>query len=310
MRKKSLILLVICILMSFQTLYASTSTYERTEDNLRIWDNINVNSRVKNAVLKTPKVDEKEKIYDFANLFSDTEEENLYKSAKEFIQDNNMDIVIVTIDENNKYSAMEYADDFYDYNYFGIGSTHDGLIMLIDMDNRKVWISTTGKAILMYNDSRIDNILDVVQDKLINKKYYLAALNFIDYSDRYAKNGIPSGNSNMKIDDNGNYVKKGSLEFNSISDVVYFVVGITFIPTIVTIILIIIGVCSHRNVKKEVFAKPYLKRGSINITLSKDRFVRTYTNRTRISSSSNYGGGSSTHSGSSGTSHGGGGRSF
>lgn len=310
MKKKSLILIVVCLLMSFQVVCASTNVTTRTEENLQIWDSINITSRVKKAVLATPKVDEKEKIYDFADLFSDTEEENLYRSSKKFIQDNNMDIVIVTIDENNKSSAMEYADDFYDYNYFGIGNTHDGIIILIDMDNRKVWISTTGKAILMYNDDRLDNILDLVQDKLIDKKYYLAAQNFINYSDKYAKNGIPNGNLDMKIDENGNYVKKGNLEFNSINDVIYFVIGITLIPTIITIIIILIGVSSHRNVKKASFAKPYLKQGSLNIGLRKDGFVRTYTTSTRISSSSSYGGGSSTHSGSSGTSHGGGGRSF
>lgn len=310
MKKKSLILIVVCILMSFQTLYASTKTYERTEDNLQIWDNINITSRVKRATLSTPKVDEKEKVYDFANLFSDSEEKELYEDIQSFISENQMDMVIVTIDNNNKSSAQDYADDFYDYNYFGVGSTHDGILLLIDMDNRIVWISTTGKAILMYNDSRIDNILDYVQINLKNSNYYNAANRFIYYSNSYARAGIPSGNSNMKIDENGNYVKKGNLEFNSINDVIYFVIGITLIPTIITIIIILIGVSSHRNVKKASFAKPYLKQGSLNIGLRKDGFVRTYTNRTRISSSSSYGGGSSTHSGSSGTSHGGGGRSF
>lgn len=309
MIRKVFTVLAICILMSFQMLYASTNTFDRTEENLQIWDSIYLTSSVKRAALATPKVDEKEKVYDFANLFTDSEEEELYDDITTFISTNKMDMVIVTIDDNNKSSAMAYADDFYDYNYFGVGDTHDGLILLIDMDNRVVWISTTGKAILMYNDSRIDNILDYVQANLKNARYYTAANNFIYHSDRFAKAGIPKGNLNMKIDENGDYTKKGSLEFNSVNEVIYFVLGIVFIPTIITIIVIVCGAMSHRNVKKATFAKAYLKRDSLDINFRRDGFVRTYTTSTRISSSSSSGG-SSTHSGSSGTSHGGGGRSF
>ena len=78
---------------------------------------------------------------------------------------------------------------------------------------------------------------------------------------------------------------------------------------IITIIILIIGYFSHRNVKKAVFAKAYLKNGSMKINIKQDNFVTTSTTRTRIVSDSSSGG-SSTHSGSSGVSHGGGGRSF
>lgn len=306
MKRKFFIVLVFLVIMSFQTLYASTNIYDRTEENLQIWDSITINSTVKGAALATPKVDEKEKVYDFADLFTEAEEEILYSKAMDFIKDYDMDMVIVTIDNNNKASARDYADDFYDYNYFGVNSTHDGILLLIDMDNRKVWISTTGNAILVFDDRRINDILDYVQEDLIDAKYNLAANDFIKHSSKYAKLGISSSNIDMKIDENGNYVKNRDITFsrvlNSIKKMIIF-------PTIITIIVIIIGVFSHRNVKKAVFAKAYLKKGSLNMNVVQDRFVTTTTTKTRIETSSSSGG-SSTHSGSSGTSHGGGGRSF
>lgn len=303
--------LVCFLVVSFQALYASTNTTERTEENLQIWDSIKINSTVKKAVLATPKVDEKEKVYDFANLFTESEEKELFSDITEYINNYNMDMVVVTIEDNNKSSAMAYADDFYDYNYFGIGSTYDGILLLIDMDNRIVWLSTTGKGQIIYDDARIDNILDYVQDELIDGDYYSAADDFIYYSSKYAKAGVPSSNSNMKVDENGDYVKKGEFEFDSFTDVVYFIMGIALLPTIATVIIILIGVSSHRNVKKANFARPYVKKGSLNISLRKDNFLRTSTTSTRISSSSSGGGGgSSTHHSSSGRSHGGGGRSF
>lgn len=125
------------ILMN-SVVYGSVKTYERTVDNLGISDDIEQTRTVINAALKTPKVDASEKIYDFADLFEDYEEELLYDSVMDFILEHNMDMVIVTIDDNNKYAAMKYADDFYDYNDFGIGSDHTGVLFLIDMDTREM----------------------------------------------------------------------------------------------------------------------------------------------------------------------------
>lgn len=308
MRRKifSCFIIFVFVLMSFQMLYASTNTFDRTEDDLKIWNNINVTSTVKRAVLSTPKVDEKEKIYDFADLFTDEEEEILYSKVMDFVNDYKMDMVIVTIDDNNKVSARDYADDFYDYNYFGINSTHDGLLLLIDMDNRKVWISTTGNAILVFDDRRINNILDYVQEDLISAKYNLAANDFVKHSSKYAKLGVANSNADMKIDANGNYVKNRDITFSRVFNIIKQVI---IFPTIITIIILIIGYFSHRNVKKAVFAKAYLKNGSMKINIKQDNFVTTSTTRTRIVSDTSSGG-SSTHRGSSGTSHGGGGRSF
>ena len=128
---------ILTLIFSFTVkVFASTNTFPRTEENLGIRDSINVTDTVKRAALSTPKVDEKEKVYDFANLLTDEEEKKLYNSINEYIEKYDMDMAVVTIDKNNKASAMDYADDFYDYNNFGIGSTHDGLLFLIDMDTR------------------------------------------------------------------------------------------------------------------------------------------------------------------------------
>ncbi len=306
MKKKNVILtfaLLMCI--SFNFVFASTNTQVRTENNLMIKPSIKVTEKVKKAALSTPKVDETEKIYDFANLFTESQENILYNDVSSFINEYDMDMVIVTINDNNKSSSMAYADDFYDYNYFGVGSTNDGLLLLIDMDNRVVWISTTGKAILMYDDARIDDILDYVQDELVDANYYNAGLEFISESKYYAEKGIPSSNSNMTIDKDGNYVER--------FDIMSYILRVFPIPTIITLVVILIGVTSHRNVKKAVFAKEYLKENTVRITGRQDKFLRSNTASYRISSSSSgssSSGGSSTHSGSSGVSHGGGGRSF
>ena len=87
----------------------------------------------------TPTVDASEKVYDFAELRSDSEEKSIYNEITGLIDEYNLDAAVVTINYNNKSSAKSYAEDFYDYNDFGVGSTKDGLIFLIDMDNREMF---------------------------------------------------------------------------------------------------------------------------------------------------------------------------
>ena len=293
---------MIAFMYALSNTFASTNTEKRTESDLKIWPSISVTTTSKQAALKTPKVNEKEKLYDFANLFTDEEETKLFADISTFIQYNNLDMVIVTINENNKSSAMAYADDFYDYNYFGIGDNHSGVLLLIDMDTRKVWISTTGSAISIYTDSDIDNILDKVTPNLTSKKYYQAAARFIAETSRYGNypDTIDKLNYDVSVEE--------SIEKLTIS----FVIAIC-ISSVLVIVFIIVGIKKHRNVKIATQAKAYLKKDSINISTREDVFVNSHTSRIRRSHDDDFGGssgGSSSHSSSSGTSHGGGGRSF
>lgn len=281
------VLILIIILSSFHISFASTNTLYRPSDTLGITKKIELTSERKNLIQITPYVDATEKIYDFANLFTNNEENELYNKVQDFITTYNMDMIIVTIDENNKKSAMHYADDFYDYNDFGIGNSYDGILFLIDMDNRIMWISTTGDRIIrIYSDSDIDSILDNCYSYISNEKYYDCANAFITSS----------------IDTYVSY-EKSSFWMGLIAKILFIGGSSLLIPTV----FCLVKKSKHKNIKLATTANEYLDKSSINITHSADKFIRTHTTQTRRESSSS---GSSTHSGSSGISHGGGGRSF
>lgn len=213
----------------------------------------------------------------------------------DFINTYNLDMAIVTINKNNKSSSEAYADDFYDYNDFGIVSDHTGVLFLIDMDTREMWISTTGKAISMYTDARIDNILDECYYYISDEKYYFTANAFISEANRYANKGIPSGT-------------EVEMEFEFIP----VVVTGAFFCFIFSLIFVLFNKAKHTTIHKATEAGHYLVKNSFVVTDSKDVFVSTHTNKIYDppSSSSSGGGRSSTHRSSSGRSHGGGGRRF
>lgn len=228
------------------------------------------------------------KVYDYAQVLSIEEEEKLKKDINLFIANHNMDMALVTVKYHEKIDTMNYADDFYDYNGFGIGNNNDGLIFVIDFtfsERGELWMSTTGKAINLYTDARIDSILDsVVAEK--NRGYYEMLNTFIEESNYYANIGISSYNNESKIN------------FKNI------IIISLVIPSIIILILIL----KNKMIKAAITASHYLIKDSVIINKRSDKFITTHTTSVRINDSSS--GGSSTHSGSSGISHGGGGRSL
>ena len=246
-------------------------------------------------------IDKNDKIYDYADKLTDVEEEQIKEKIDDFIAKYKMDMVLVTVNEHNNYSTEEYADDFYDYNGFGVGKTHDGIIFVIDYNFEKenMWMSTTGEAIRMYDDERINNILDVVYE---DYDYYELFSDFVDECSHYASLGIPYSNKHTYINSKGELVYERSFPW-------FISLGIS---AIVSTIVLLVLVAKNKMVKKATEANAYMNKESTNITDRSDKFITTHTTSVRINTdtgSSGRIGGSSTHHGSSGISHGGGGRS-
>lgn len=295
-------LIVFILLFSvFLPVSASTHTFPRTTDNLLVSEGV-LTPYNQDDILATPAVDASEKVYDFAELLSDSEEDTIYKEITKYIDTTNMDFVVVTISENNKNSAQSYADDFYDYNDFGIGSSNNGVLFLVDMDTREIYISTTGQAIDYYSDYRINSCLDNIYLEFSNGNYYEGVLGTINTLENYFELGLPSNkDSNYEILNDGEVVRKFP----------YFLVF--GIPFIITVIVIKIMVSKNKLVRKATSSREYLVKDSVHIKTIHDRLVSTHTTVTPIyqsNSSGGSGGGSSTHRGSSGRSHGGGGHRF
>ena len=68
----------------------------------------------------------------------------------------------VTADTINGETPMAYADDYYDYNGYGAGADNDGILLLLSMEDRDWWISTTGYGIDAFTDYGIDVIGDEI----------------------------------------------------------------------------------------------------------------------------------------------------
>lgn len=305
MKKKLLLIFIIFISLLCINVNASTNTYDRTEENLLVPDYVEVTERNKSNILLTPAVNAEEKIYDFADIYSSSDEDYLYTQVSNFIKETNLDLAIVTISYNNKHNTAMYADDFYDYNSFGLDENRSGLLLLVDMDSRRLYLSTTGDAINIYTDDRVNNIMSNIFTYFSNKDYYTATEIFINYAKSYTE--VSSGeDSHYVFSEDGKITKsrKGIL-----------VAGIFAI--IITVISILVMASKNRLAKVASSSIGFLRKDTLNVKVVADNFLGSSVTKTRIDNDSSSGGhhhgsggGSSTHIGSSGISHGGGGHRF
>ena len=93
------------------------------------------------------------RMVDWAGLLSDSEEAELSVQLDEISERQQVDLVVVTIDSLEGASVVEYADDFFDYNGYGFGTEHDGILFLISMEERDWCISTSGYGIEALTDA-------------------------------------------------------------------------------------------------------------------------------------------------------------
>jgi uncharacterized protein len=243
-------------------------------------------------------------VKDYLDYLTDEEESLLQESIDSVKTDYSLDAVIVITDDTEGKSSMEFADDYYDYNGYGVGSDASGLLMLVNMDQREVWISTTGKAIDIFTDSRIAEMVNHVISPLSDGNYFEASNAFIDDIKSYAEMGVPQGQHRVEGEP---YYK--TTYFDRVLKLMksFYVYLIAFVISGIATILVSLSSKGSVTINNHT----YEGKGSFALSSSRDDFLRETTTKTRIQTNSDSGGSSSSvHSGSSGTTHGGGGGKF
>ncbi|MBR5754495.1 MAG: TPM domain-containing protein [Erysipelotrichaceae bacterium] len=248
-----------------------------------------------------PKVSGTPSVYDEAGLLTGEQTKQLKEKIDEIRKKYGMDVVVVTTNDLKGAKAMDYADDFYDYNGYG----KDGVLMLLSMDDRGWHVSTKGKGAKYFTDYGIDVIVDKMMSNLKKGNFYEAFTIFADQADYF----IDQGRQGNIIDTN-NPVKKEKT-FGIFNGAISAVVGA--LSSLFTS-LILNG--QMKSIKMEKYAGSYVVDRSFVINGSADMLVDTKISRHydpphhESSSHSSSGGGSSMHTSSSGSSHGGHGGHF
>ncbi|NLY45011.1 MAG: TPM domain-containing protein [Tissierella sp.] len=243
---------------------------------------------------------EKTLVIDNAGLMTEDEVTDLNQKANALSEEYNMDIVIVTADHLEGKTTREFADDYFDYNDFGRGASYDGILFLIDMENRIPYISTTGVAIRYFTDQRLDAILDLAYDSgLPEGDYYGAALGFLEGSENYLQKGISSDQYNEPE----HIPKENKL---TSTDIIIGLLGGLGVGGV-----FVLSTISQYRFKKRPNPYSYRSNSAVNFHRNEDRLINSFTTHRVIpkpqptNTSRSTSGRSTTHRSSSGRTHGG-----
>lgn len=219
------------------------------------------------------------RLVDTAYVFSDAEYDALLERLDEISERRNFDVVIVTTDTLGDGSATALADNFFDYNGYGMNGS-DGILLLLsfsDSGNQYAY-STSGSGLSIFDDNAMDELDDAFLPTLRAHEYYDACNDFIDACD-----DILAGPS---------FFSFGTL-------LLALIVGI-----VIAFIIVSVWKGKLKTVRSQAAATSYLRPGSMVLTQNRDLYLyRNVTRTARPKSSS--GSNSSVHTSSSGSSHGG-----
>lgn len=247
-----------------------------------------------------------ERVFDYADVLEDEEEEKLRALIAEKESETGCDIVLVTLNESleeyaKRYEAqlgyiepsryvMVYADNFYDENNFGFDKVHGDGVILLDNWYREAdgrvysWLGTCGRAETRFSSGMIDSLLDDALEDVDSDPYGA----YREYVELFAK---------MMNQDRGVHIP---------------VWAVLLLSGIITAVFLFAHLTENKG-KKTVDEKTYLaQEDNIRMKRKEDIFLRKSVTRRKIATDnggSSGGGGGGHHVSSGGVSHGGGGHS-
>ena len=262
---------------------------ERTADNPQIHkqdilDRLPNNNIITHA-LRTPYVKPEYKVYDFAGVLSDEDADEIRTRVNAMIKENNLDAAVVFINESSwtDFDNEDFNKDFYDYNDFGCGPTHDGICFVINLATHRFAIFDTGEPTTYHVAGR-----------------YLSKYETEILQPHFRRNDYTGGVIACISEFESDFLYRRNYELNTPwwqrSE---YLIGLGIA------LLIALGITAIRarrkcKIQKAELATNYEVPNSFHLTINRDTFVSTHTTQQYIPPSSSSG------SGSSGTSHSGG----
>ena len=241
-------------------------------------------------------------VVDDAALLTASEKTELTAEARRLSEKYRMDVVIFTTGSLGGKTALNYAADYYDGKGYGQGDDHDGVMLMLSMQDRDWCILTTGSGIQAFTDYGIEVISDDIVPYFSGGDYAGGFKRFLHDADVFlaqAEKGEPY--------DIHNTVQLRSPFERALGAWVYLLIGAVLVAAIGLGILMI----GMKTAKPQYSAAHYVKDGSTQIARMQDLYLYHTQTRVRVQKeSSGGGGGSSTFTSSSGTSHGGGSGKF
>ena len=198
-------------------------------------------------------------LYDEADLLTDEQEAELVKKLTEVSHAANAQIVVATMASMDGGDIDSFVDYLYDSMGFGYGVDHDGVLLLVCMDPREYRILSNGFAGVAIGPDQIDTLCDIMEFYLTKGNYATAFTLFANECEEFLA-----------------YYQAGSPFNVGKSLAISLVIGI-----IAGLIVAFVMKSQLKSVRKQDSARVYVKKGSMQLTYSRDIFLYRNVVRTK-----------------------------
>lgn len=214
------------------------------------------------------------KVYDNADILSDSEEAVLEEKLSGIADTYGHDVIVYTTDSIGSKEAWEYNEDLrYEIN---AGIDGSGIIYLVSMEYRDYDIYSFGN---MYEEIMINSVRDDLAEELVS---YLSDGDYYGAFDRYADK-VKAEIINVR--------ENGPNEEPSYA--IPIGIGCGLIIGLITVLIMKSGM---KTTRAEAMANNYVRQGSFRLTNSRDIFLYSQVTRTKRSSNNSSSGGGGGHS--------------
>ena len=124
-------------------------------------------------------------VVDDADILTFDEESELEKALAIASEEKQASIAVLTTTDFEGKDVASFADDYYDYNGYGYGENADGCLLVVNMETRDWYITTTGRIIDELPSYVIDNIGESIVPYLSSGEYLDAFMTYgemVDFS--------------------------------------------------------------------------------------------------------------------------------
>lgn len=213
----------------------------------------------------------KQRIYDYANLLTPEEVEDLENLSNKYSNRREVDIIILTTNNTEGKYVVNYMQEFYEEKALGYDKPHGNVaILTLDMENRDVYVSGFYKGKEYLDDNRSDMVRRKISPSLSNGDYYGGFNSFIKTTYKYM--GIKPG------------VDPNNILFN-----IWFQLIVSL-----GIAGIVVGSMFYRSSGKMTINEgTYRDSSSSRVISRRDNYIRTSVSKHRRPSNNNSRGGSS-----------------
>jgi uncharacterized membrane protein YgcG len=234
-------------------------------------------------------------VYDYAVVLSPTESAQLEEAAARVSQSYECGVYIATVNSYSDYDpagAYEAAYGIYHELGLGYGPGHDGIILLLSINDRKFATFSYGeKSEAAFTDSVLRSMEDEFLDNFADNDWYGGFADYVSACESSLSNADDSS-------DYYSYDDYSDMPFSLKLQASLGVIGTMFvIGAVIAACCVLVMFLRMKTTRRGTTAEAYVAAGSFELDDSYDNYTHTTTTRRKIERDNDSGGSSGSESG-------------